>query len=104
MVRVKNILGDDVYGRWHIEKIVIQKDGHRYAIMPDRKAFSTRDEAEDYAHTRAQRFVERKLGANSSTVQWRGSVKNLLVAAFVSVVMAVSVHWWTDSNLTGRGV
>ena len=25
VVRVKNILSDDVYGRWHIETIVVQK-------------------------------------------------------------------------------
>ncbi len=90
MVRVKNILGDDIYGRWHIEKIVVQKDGQRYAIIPDKKAFSTKDEAECYAHTRTQRFVERELRNKTSAA--RALLKFLFTAAFLSVMSAVAVH------------
>ena len=92
MVRVKNILGDDVYGRWHIEKIVVQNNGQRYAIIPDRKAFSTKDEAEHYAHTRTQRFVERELRNEKSAARWRALLKFLLTAVFLSVMTAVAVH------------
>lgn len=93
MVRVKNMLGDDIYGRWYIDKIVVQKDGQRYAIIPDKKAFSSKDEAEYHAHIRTQRFVERKL-RNNSPVRWRAVLKFLFTAAFISVMTAVAVQWW----------
>ena len=98
VVRVKNILGDDVYGQWHIEKILVQKDGQRYAIIPDRKSFSTKDEAEYHANISTQRFVERKL-RNNSPVRWRAVLKFLFTAAFISVMTAVAVQWWEDQPI-----
>lgn len=94
VVRVKNILGDDVYGRWHIEKIVVQKNGQRYAIVPDKKAFSTKEEAEYYAHTRTQRLVERELQNEKRAARWRALLKFLCTAAFLSVMSAVAVPWF----------
>ena len=92
VVRVKNILGDDVYGRWLIEKIVVQKDGQRYAIIPDKKAFGTKAEAEYYAHTRTQRFVERKI-RNEKSARWRTVSRFLFTCTLIPVLTAVAVQW-----------
>ena len=97
MVRVKNIIADDVYGQWHIEKIVVQKDGQRYAIIPDKQAFSTKDDAEYYAHIRARRFVERQLGQNNSNR--RAALKFVFTTTFISVVTALVVQWWRDQRI-----
>src|SRR5689334_7375157 len=91
MVRVKNILGDDIYGLWHVKKIVVDKDGHRYALIPNKETFSTKAEAVYYAHLKTRRFVERKLGRhNISAVQW---VKYFLIVAFGSLVTAEIIQW-----------
>lgn len=96
MVRVKNILGDDVYGLWHVKKIVVQKDGQRYAIIPNRETFRTKDEAEYYAHLRTRRFVERKLGlTRNHAVRWKVT-KYVFTAAFISLMTAVAVRWFRD--------
>jgi hypothetical protein len=95
VVQVKNILGDDIYGLWHVKKIVVDKEGKRYALIPRKEIFSTKDDAEYYAHLRTQHFIERKLGRNNlSTV--RTAMKYLFTAAFVSVVTGVVVQWWKD--------
>ena len=94
MVRIKNVLGDDIYGRWHIEKIVVKKHGQRYAIIPDHKAFSTKEEAERYAHMRTQHFVTRKL--RRKTVRWTTAITT---TALASVVTAVAIFWF---SLRGR--
>jgi hypothetical protein len=97
VVRVKNILGDDVYGLWHVRKIEVHKLGQRYTLIPNRETFSTKDEAEHYAHLRARRFVERKLGQkNNNTLRWRAVMKYLLTAALISAMTAVAVQWVSD--------
>lgn len=94
LVRVKNIFGDDVYGLWHIKKIVVNKSGQRYTFIPHKETFSTRDEAEYYAHLRTRRFVEGKLGQfNNSAIQW---VKYLFLATFLSIGTAVALQRWRD--------
>ena len=98
MVRVKNILGDDIYGRWHIEKIVVEKDGEHYAIIPDKKAFSTKDEAEYYAYTTTQRFVERKLRDKNSHLGWSAVFRFLSTAALLSVMTAVALQLLRDQS------
>ena len=94
MVRVKNILGDDVYGLWHVKKIVLQNNGRRYTIIPNKETFSTRVDAEHYAHLSTRRFVERKLGqTNNNPLLWR--VMNYLVAAMLlSLMPTVVVRWF----------
>ena len=89
VVRVKNILSDDIYGRWHIEKIVVENNGQRYAIFPNHSAFGTKDEAERYAYMRTQHFVTQKLGRK--TVRWTTAV---ITTALVSVMTAVPVLWF----------
>jgi len=101
-VRVKNILGDDVYGLWHVKKILVNKQGQRYALIPRQETFSTKDDAEYYAHLRTQRFVERKLGRNR-TVRWRTAMKYLFTAAFIAVVTAVAIQWWRDQPNQSHG-
>lgn len=97
MVRFKHILGDDVYGLWHVKKIVVRKDGQRYAVIPDKEIFRTKDDAEHYAHLRARRFVERKLDRNNNnTVRWRTVMKYLFATAFISVMTAVAVQSFRD--------
>ena len=82
VVRVKNILGDDVYGLWHVKKIVVHKAGQRYALIPSKETFSTKDEAEHYAQLRTRRFVERKVGRNNGS-PWRPAMKYLFAAGFI---------------------
>ena len=37
MVQVKNILGDDVYGLWHVKKFLVNKEGRRYVLIPNKE-------------------------------------------------------------------
>jgi hypothetical protein len=95
MVRVKNILGDDVYGLWHVKKIILQKGRQRYILIPNKETFRTKDDAEYYAHLRTRRFVERKLGRTSSYLtRWRPVVKYFVAAALMSLMTAVTVRWF----------
>jgi len=97
VIRVKNILGDDVYGLWHVKKVVVHKAGQRYAVIPKRETFSTKHDAERYAHLRTRRFIEQKLGRdNNNTGRWRTAIKYSFAAAFISVMTAVAVQWWKD--------
>jgi hypothetical protein len=97
VVRVKNILGDDVYGLWHVEKIVVHKGGQRYALIPHKETFGTKDEAEHYAYLRTRRFVERKLGGdNNNTFRWRAGIKYLFTVVFISVMTAVAIKWFRN--------
>lgn len=87
------MLGDDVYGLWHVEKIVVQKGRRRYAIIPHRETFSTKDEAVHYAHLRTRRFVERNLEETKNrTVRWRSVIKYLLTAGLMSLMTSVAVR------------
>ena len=97
MVQVKNILQDDVYGLWHVERILINKEGRRYVLVPNMERFKTKEGAEYYAHLRTRRFIERDCGRNqNNTVQWRAALKYLCTAAFVSLMTAIAVQWWRD--------
>jgi hypothetical protein len=103
MVQVKNILGDDVYGLWHVERILIKKEGRRYVLIPNKERFRTKEGAEYYAHVRTRRFIEGQRGRNQkNTVEWRASPKYLCTAAFVSLMTAVAVQRWRGQpkNLT----
>jgi hypothetical protein len=98
VVRVKNILEDDVYGLWRVKKIVVQKGRQRFALTPKRETFSTKDEAEYYAHLRTQRFVDRRLGLNHHDVQWTAAMKCVAVAAFISVMTVIAVQQFRSLN------
>jgi hypothetical protein len=111
MVQVKNILQDDVYGLWHVERILINKEGRRYVLIPNMERFRTKEGAEYYAHLRTRRFIAGDCGRNqNNTVQSRAALKYLCTAAFVSLMTAVAVQWWRDqpkdlhySQKEGRG-
>jgi hypothetical protein len=111
VVQVKNILGDDVYGLWHVERILIKKEGRRYVLIPNMERFRTKEGAEYYAHLRTRHFIEGYLGRKqNNTVQWRAALKYLCTAASVSLMTAVAVQWWRDqpknldsSQKEGRG-
>ena len=104
-VRLKNILGDDVYGLWHVKKIIVEKDGQRYALIPNKQAFSSRDDAEYYAHLTTRRFVERKLGEhNHATVQRRTVIKCLFTATFLLMVTGVAIQWFKEFDPPGIAV
>ena len=98
VVRVKNILEDDVYGLWRVKKIVVQKGRQRFALTPKKETFSTKDEAEYYAHLRTQRFVDRRLGLNHDDVQWTAAMKFVAVAAFISVMTVIAVQRFRSLN------
>jgi hypothetical protein len=96
VVRVKNILEDDVYGLWRVKKIVVKKGRQRYAITPKKETFSTKDEAEYYAHLRTQRFVDHRLGVNQHNGQWIAAMKYVAMAAFISVMTVIAVQRLRD--------
>jgi hypothetical protein len=96
VVHVKNILEDDVYGLWRVKKIVVKKGRQRYALTPKSETFSTKDEAEYYAHLKTQRFVDHRLGLNQHNGQWRAAMKYLAMAAFISVVTIIAVQRLRD--------
>ena len=62
MVKVKKILGDDIFGLWHVKQIIISNDGKRFSFAPDNERFSSKEEAELHAHHRARHFIQRNLG------------------------------------------
>ena len=83
MVKVKKILGDDIFGLWHVKQIIINNDGKRFSIAPDSERFSSKEEAEIHAHDRAQHFIQRKLafmsGDSGGKVIWKGeTVRSVL--------------------------
>ena len=96
MVRVKNILEDDVHGRWHVKKILVTKEGRRYVLIPDKEVFRTKEGAEYYAHLRTRRFVEGNRRRNHNSVQWRAALKYLCTATLLSLMTAVAVQWWRE--------
>ena len=98
VVRVKNLLEDDVYGLWRVKKIVVQKGRQRFALTPKKETFSTKDEAEYYAHLRTQRFVDRRLGLNHHDVQWTAAMTFVAVAAFISVMTVIAVQRFRSLN------
>jgi len=103
IVRIKNTLGDDVYGLWHVKKIVVQKGRQRYAIIPHKQTFSTKDEAVYYAYLRARRFVEHKLRQNTNgTVRWKDVMKYLCAAGFMTVMISLAFQWWRDRQMVDR--
>jgi hypothetical protein len=99
VIRVKNILGDDVYGLWHVKKVVVQKAGQRYAVIPNRETFSTKHDAERYAQLRTRRFIEQQLERDNNNIgRWRAVIKYSFAAAFISVMTALAVRWWRDQS------
>ena len=97
MVQVKNILGDDVYGLWHVKKILVNKEGRRYVLIPNKEVFRTKEEAEYYAHLRTRRFLEGDRAQNqNNSVQWRAALTYLCTASIVSFMTVVAVQWWRD--------
>ena len=78
MVKVKKILGDDIFGLWYVKQIIINNEGKRFSFAPDNERFSSKEEAEIHAHDRAQHFIQRKLaftsddGASNSSIRSKG--------------------------------
>lgn len=70
MIKIKNILSDDVFGLWHVKRIVVKKDRRRFIITLDDERFATKDDAEHHARVRARRFLQRKLGLASGNIIW----------------------------------
>ena len=91
VVRVKNELADDVYGLWHVKKIVLQKGRRRYTIIPNKDTYSTKDDAEYYARLRTRRFVESQLRRINNS---RRPVRKYLAIATMSLMMALAVSWF----------
>jgi hypothetical protein len=95
VVRVRNILGDDVYGLWHVKRILINQGRRRYVLIPNRERFRTKEGAEYYAYLRTRRFIEGGCGQNqNNTLEWRAALKSLCTAAIVSLMAAAAVQWW----------
>jgi hypothetical protein len=42
MIKVRKILGDDIFGLWHIKQIIINKDGERFSFTPESESFPTK--------------------------------------------------------------
>ena len=62
MIRVKNVLGDDIFGLWYVKQVIVNKDGKRFYFAPGHETFATKEEAEIHAVDRARHFIQRKLG------------------------------------------
>jgi hypothetical protein len=78
MISVKNILGDDIFGVWHVKKIIVRTDGKRFSFAPDKETFRSKEEAEVHAYNRARLFLQRKLGLLNADIfcargrSWKG--------------------------------
>jgi hypothetical protein len=78
MIRVRNVLGDDIFGLWHVKQIIVNKDGKRFYFTPGNESFATKEEAEIHALDRARHFVQRKLGLINADIvgeyghSWQG--------------------------------
>ena len=70
MIKIKNILSDDVFGLWHVKRIVVKKDRRRFIITLDDERFATKDDAEHHARVPARRILQRKLGLASGNIIW----------------------------------
>jgi hypothetical protein len=70
MIRVTNILGDDMFGLWHVKRIIVTKVRQHFALSAEEERFSTRDDAEQHARARAQRFLHRTPGLMNGDVMW----------------------------------
>ena len=70
MIKITNILSDDVFGLWHVKQIVVKKDRKRFVLTLDDEKFATKDDAEHHALVRAQRFLQRKLGLANRNLFW----------------------------------
>ena len=62
MIQVKKILGDDIFGLWHVKQIIVNTDGKQFCFAPENETFTSKEEAELHADDRAQHFIQRKLG------------------------------------------
>lgn len=78
MISVKNILGDDIFGLWHVKRIIVNQDGKHFSFAPDNETFSSKEEAEIHAHDRARHFLQRTLGLMNADIlcekgqSWKG--------------------------------
>ena len=70
MIRVKNIIGDDIFGLWHVKRILVTKDRHHFAFSPEQERFASKDDAERHGRVRAQRFIQRKPGLMNDSIVW----------------------------------
>jgi hypothetical protein len=46
MIKVKKVLGDDIFGLWHVEQIIVKTDGKWSRFTPDKETFSSKEEAQ----------------------------------------------------------
>jgi len=70
VIRVKNIIGDDIFGLWHVKRIIVTKDRQHFAFSPEQERFASKDDAEQHGRVRAQRFIQRKLGLMKCYIVW----------------------------------
>jgi hypothetical protein len=70
MIRVKNIIGDDIFGLWQVKRIIVTKDRQHFAFSPEEEKFASKDDAERHGRVRAQRFIQRKLGWINGSIVW----------------------------------
>jgi hypothetical protein len=68
MIKVKKILGDDIFGLWHVKQIIVNKNGQRFSFAPDPETFCSKQEAELHAHDRTRYFLQRKLGVINADI------------------------------------
>lgn len=79
MISVKNILGDDIFGLWHVKQIIVRTDRKQFCFAPDNETFSNKEEAEVHASNRARLFLQRKLGVLTGEIScergrsWKGA-------------------------------
>ena len=108
MTKVKKILGDDIFGLWHVKQIIVNQDGKRFCFVGDDETFSSKEEAELHAHTRAQYFIQRKLGSTGtdgvSNTSWAGQILRSVLANTTKPlrVLGRTVCSWSASVWPGQ--
>ncbi|HEU4684341.1 MAG TPA: hypothetical protein VFS39_07555 [Nitrospira sp.] len=77
MIKVNSKLDDDIFGLWRVTEIVVQRDGERYAFVPDGEVFVDKSDALRFAQARARRFLQRQLGVTNGDVVWEPPLETL---------------------------
>lgn len=70
MILVKNILRDDIFGLWHVKRIIVTKDSQHFAFSPEKDKFANKDDAERHGRVRDQRFIQHTLGLMNGYIVW----------------------------------
>ena len=96
VVRVKNILEDDVYGLWRVKKIVVKKGRQRLCPHAKEKPSVPRMKLSIMLTLERNALLTVRLGLNQHNGQRRAAMKYVAMAAFISVMTVIAVQRFRD--------